>query len=238
MTPDDWDEAARLMNAFYDGASQDSDDAYTRLTELLLPNLTRYIRARFGERNGAEDLAWEVLVKLWVSKSNGARYDRTKPFQGWLLTVVRNHLTDRGRRDKTHKEGELPPDDLIPEEEAVDVSSPEWLVEFARQHADCRKRLSPTHAAVYDRHCIRSSEGGSVMEVIADPLGLTYGEANSRLHAARVQMRECLKRHGFVVVPTGEPRPDGAGVVCLFRDRTTGGRDTMLIYTPPTRREY
>ena len=235
MTPDAWDEATRLMDTFYNGSPGASDEAYTRLTEMLLGYLTNYIRSRPGGRNDAEEIAWEVLVRVWVTKSSGARYNLDRPFRDWLHRIVRNDLYDRGRRAVVRGEAELPPDDIIPERNEradIEVSSPEWMETFARQHNECRKGLNKEHADVYERHCHRTSEGGSVTDVIATPLGLSYSKANSLLFKAREQMRECLRSHGFQIVNTGTPRPDGAGIVCLFRDRETGEFATMLIYNP------
>lgn len=233
MTPEAWAEAARLMNVFYTGNQQESDGAYTQVMELTLAYLVNTIRSQRRGRNDANDLACEILSKVWLTKVDGARYDPAKPFQGWLGTVVRNHLRDIGRKVVVRKEGALPIDDVIPERERdeLEVCSSEWMGLFSHRHEQCRDKLEPQDARVYELHCQRDGVHGDFLKMVAEPLELTYSAASGRVFKVREQVRACLKRHGFEIVPVGSRRPD-AGVVCRYRDSKTNEFATMLVYAP------
>jgi RNA polymerase sigma factor (sigma-70 family) len=233
MTPEAWAEAARLMNVFYTADPPESDGAYTQVMELTLAYLVHTIRSLRRGHNDADDLAREILSKVWLTKVEGARYNPTKPFHAWLSTVVRNHLRDIGRKIVVRKEGALPTDDVIPEPESdeLEVCSSEWLGLFSDRHKQCREKLEAQDAHVYELHCQRDASNGDFLKMVAEPLELTYSAASGRVFKVREQIRACLKHHGFEIVSVGARHAD-AGVVCRFRDSKTHEFATMLIYTP------
>ena len=48
-----------------------------------------------GNASDAEDLTQEAFVRVWASFD---RYDRTRPFEGWLFRILSNLAIDRWRR--------------------------------------------------------------------------------------------------------------------------------------------
>src|ERR1700704_4981168 len=48
-----------------------------------------------GNTSDAEDLTQEAFVRVWASFD---RYDRTRPFEGWLFRILSNLAIDRWRR--------------------------------------------------------------------------------------------------------------------------------------------
>ena len=48
-----------------------------------------------GNSTDAEDLTQEAFVRVWASFD---RYDRTRPFEGWLFRILSNLAIDRWRR--------------------------------------------------------------------------------------------------------------------------------------------
>jgi len=48
-----------------------------------------------GNATDAEDLTQEAFVRVWASFD---RYDRTRPFEGWLFRILSNLAIDRWRR--------------------------------------------------------------------------------------------------------------------------------------------
>ena len=48
-----------------------------------------------GNASDAEDMTQEAFVRVWASFD---RYDRSRPFEGWLFRILSNLAIDRGRR--------------------------------------------------------------------------------------------------------------------------------------------
>ncbi|MGH2712248.1 MAG: RNA polymerase sigma factor [Actinomycetota bacterium] len=89
------DESAQQLDGLVRGASAGSTDAFARLFERFQGPIFRYLLARLGNRSEAEDMASEVFVEA-------ARRVRTfdgggAAFAGWLFTIARHDLLDRGR---------------------------------------------------------------------------------------------------------------------------------------------
>ncbi len=132
-----------------------------------------------GDRASAEDVVQEALVRAWRhldDLSNGKGSVR-----GWLLTVVRNIVTDRVRARTAR-----PPE----------VAETETTVPVERDHADevvdtmvvlqALHRLSPEHRVVLEQIYL---EGRSVAEA-ADVLGIPPGTVKSRSHYGLRALRE------------------------------------------------
>src|SRR5882724_4007872 len=48
-----------------------------------------------GNASDAEDLTQEAFVRVWAAFE---RYDRSRPFEGWLFRILSNLAIDRWRR--------------------------------------------------------------------------------------------------------------------------------------------
>src|SRR5438132_540623 len=48
-----------------------------------------------GNASDAEDLTQEAFVRVWATFD---RYDRSRPFEGWLFRILSNLAIDRWRR--------------------------------------------------------------------------------------------------------------------------------------------
>src|SRR5712671_3373611 len=48
-----------------------------------------------GNSSDAEDLTQEAFVRVWAAFD---RYDRSRPFEGWLFRILSNLAIDRWRR--------------------------------------------------------------------------------------------------------------------------------------------
>ena len=89
------DESAQQLDGLVRGARGGDTDAFAGLFEHFHGPVFRYLLARLGNRSEAEDMASEVFVEAArrVRDFDGGG----AAFAGWLFTIARNDLLDRGR---------------------------------------------------------------------------------------------------------------------------------------------
>ena len=73
-------------------------DTAAEFEQLFHRSYTRAYNAAYrlmGNASDAEDLTQEAFVRVWAAFD---RYDRTRPFEGWLFRILSNLAIDRWRR--------------------------------------------------------------------------------------------------------------------------------------------
>ena len=92
------DEGAQQLDDLVRGARNGDTDAFAGLFEHFHGPVFRYLLARLGNRSEAEDMASEVFVEAArrVRDFDGGG----AAFAGWLFTIARHDLLDRGRAQK------------------------------------------------------------------------------------------------------------------------------------------
>ncbi len=95
------------MAALLARAQKGDRTAYDRLYDLYADKIFRYLYARLGEREAAEDLTADVFVRL-VQALPRFRVNAARPvasFSAWLYRIADNLLTDyrRRRRFRQHE---------------------------------------------------------------------------------------------------------------------------------------
>lgn len=92
------DEGAQQLDDLVRGARIGDPDAFAGLFEHFHGPVFRYLLARLGNRSEAEDMASEVFVeaarRMQDFDGGGAA------FAGWLFTIARHDLMDRGRSQR------------------------------------------------------------------------------------------------------------------------------------------
>ncbi|WP_344109263.1 sigma-70 family RNA polymerase sigma factor [Kribbella alba] len=132
-----------------------------------------------GDRASAEDVIQEALVRAWRhpdSLTNGKG-----PLRGWLLTVVRNIVTDRvrARNARPAEVAESPATEPVELDHADQVVNTMVVLAALDQ-------LSPEHRVVLEQVYL---QGRSVTEA-AEVLGIPPGTVKSRSHYALRALRE------------------------------------------------
>jgi RNA polymerase sigma-70 factor (ECF subfamily) len=141
-----------------------------------------------GRREEAEDVVQEAFVQAFVKLDT---FKRKSAFYTWLYRIAFNVSVSRRRRKRVevsvdqHREltGEEPtdgsdgPSDLLLREEQV------------RQVREAMASLNEEHRTIL---VLREMEG-CCYETIAEILDLPVGTVRSRLHRARLQLREQLE---------------------------------------------
>jgi len=170
-------------NAWVLQAQQGNDDAFTQLVETYQKPVYNLCYRMLGEPEVAEDAAQETFLRAY---QNLHRYDSSRPFGTWILSIAAHYCIDRLRKKKFSVFSiDAEDEDGMPFEVA-DPASPDPEVEsVTKEDRDqlhiLLKDLEPTdRAAVIMRYWYDYSE-----VEIAQSLKLTVSAVKSRLHRSR-----------------------------------------------------
>jgi len=144
------------------------------------------LRLVSGDRQRAEDLVQETLLRAW--RHPEALDPHHGPVRAWLFTTARNLAIDAWRR-RSARPGEVVTDSVPeppPNGDEADRAIEAWLI------ADALGRLSPAHREVLFE-CFY--QGRSVSEA-AVRLGVPPGTVKSRTHYALRSLRLILAEMG------------------------------------------
>jgi len=164
-------------------AQQGSDEAFTNLVETYQKPVYNLCYRMVGEPEEAEDAAQETFLRAY---QNLHRYDPSRSFGTWILSIAAHYCIDRLRKrkfamfsmDAENEDGssfELPdPDSPNPEAESMTKE------ERDRLHLMLKDLDATDRAAVIMRYWYDFSE-----VEIAKSLKLTVSAVKSRLHRSR-----------------------------------------------------
>jgi len=134
-----------------------------------------------GNADDATDAVHDAFVK--ALKQPDAYDARTGPLTPWFLRVVRNHCIDMIRR---RRRGDVDVDDL-----SDPGPGPEALLETAQRDQALQQALSRLSSEQREMIVLRDYMDLSYAE-IADVLLIAPGTVMSRLHRARMALKEEL----------------------------------------------
>ncbi len=188
---------------------------------------------RFGMRMcRAEEDAKEVLQETLIAAA------RTLPeFRGassvstWLYTIARSFCIKQRRRSKFAPESVESLDAGEPARAVVQVEDParrpDELREGRRLQAALDQAIGSLDPGYREVLVLRDVEGLSAGEV-AEVLGLSVEAVKSRLHRARVAVRERIAPELIPAPAAAEPRPGCRDVVVAFSQHLEGEIDSNL----------
>jgi RNA polymerase sigma-70 factor (ECF subfamily) len=165
--------------------------------------LFRYAYIRTGDRSSAEDLVQETFLAALQAYKH---FEGRSSLQTWLISILRNKISEylRACRRQPVKSSDMEPaaEDFFengkwkvmpakwsakPEEEA---SKKEFWGIFIR----CIRRLSPTLADAFILRVMKLMEPND----ICNQLNISDTGLWSRLHRARLNLRQCLEKNWFL----------------------------------------
>lgn len=168
-------------------AARGDQTALRGLVEQWWRPMRRWALLRCGDPVVAEDAVQEALVRL-VRHLPG--FDRTRPFEPWLRSLVRNacrdELTRRGLR--WEREGTAAVEAMDP------VTDPGRRLDVRRAAGTVLERfavLSPRQRELID---LVDLQGLAPTEA-AERVGISAGAARNQLHTARRRLRAALVDH-------------------------------------------
>ena len=150
--------------------------------------LLAYATRLLGDRQAAEDVVQETLVRAW--RNPEVLTNEKGSVRGWLLTVTRNLVVDRARAGAA-RPAEVPENPSA----APSVGDHASSVVDSMVVLDALDRLSPEHRDVLVEIYYKSS---SVIEA-ADTLGIPQGTVRSRSYYALRSLRERFGSAGILV---------------------------------------
>jgi RNA polymerase sigma-70 factor (ECF subfamily) len=179
---------------------QRDEVAFAEIVRLYQHKVFSLIYRMIGNHEEAEDLAQEVFVTVFKSIDS---FRGDSKFSTWLYRVAANHCKNRikylSRRSRTTGAGL----DGVPEHAMEDAGSaplqshidaPDKILEGLQ----LEKLLSQAIADLDEDHrlliVLRDVEELSYQE-IAEITGLNEGTVKSRLHRARMAIKEHIERH-------------------------------------------
>ena len=167
--------------------------AYDRLYNMYSDRIFRYVYARLGQRETAEDLTADVFVRL-IQVLPRFRVNADRPvasFSAWLYRIAGNLLTDHHRRQRYRQHADLSEHidlagtGLSPDQHAA--ANEEGLV-----IVQALAKLEPEQQAVV---LYRFAEQYSTQQV-ADLMGKTTGAVKALQHRALNNLRRLLSSSG------------------------------------------
>ncbi|WP_303905350.1 RNA polymerase sigma factor [Thiohalomonas denitrificans] len=157
---------------------------------LLGPNLDHlyHLAYRFtGNRTDAEDLVQDLLVKLYPRRGELAAIEQLKP---WLTRTLYHLFIDQRRQaGRTPVTEQSDPDATAATDPATDPESATETTLQQRRIEGALKKLNPDQRALVALHDIE----GYALPELERLLGTPIGTLKSRLHRARVRLREELE---------------------------------------------
>jgi RNA polymerase sigma-70 factor (ECF subfamily) len=172
-------------SSLIDASLQGDSAAFGELVRIHQDRLYNALVHLVGDRVEAEDVVQEAFVQAYLKLST---FQRQSAFYTWLYRIAFNNAISRKRRKRVEgsidqareqggreptDSGEAPGERLQREEQALQVRA-------------ALDELSEQHKAIL---VLREIEGCDY-EAIAEILGINIGTVRSRLHRARLQLRD------------------------------------------------
>ncbi|MGH3561895.1 MAG: sigma-70 family RNA polymerase sigma factor [Mycobacterium sp.] len=149
------------------------------------PALWRYALRLTGDRNRAEDVVQETLLRGWQHPEVVGDTERSA--RAWLFTVARNMIIDQSRSARARNEvGSLESMPELASPDEVNAALDRLLI------GDAMTQLSAQHRAVVQRAYY---QGWTTAQIAAD-LDIAEGTVKSRLHYAMRALRLTLQEMG------------------------------------------
>jgi RNA polymerase sigma-70 factor (ECF subfamily) len=166
-------------------AAQGDQTAFGALLDRHADGARRLARTVLWDVADAEDAVQEGAVAAWRAID---RFDATRPFRPWFLSIVLNAARDLGRRERVRRT----------EPVLGDPPSPAAGPERETERALLRERLRSALAALPERQRIAvtlfDGEGWSHAE-IANLVGAPVGTVRSEVFHGRRSLREALAHY-------------------------------------------
>ena len=147
------------------------DRDFDVLVRRHLPAVAAYARALTRDRWLAEEAVQETFLRAWRHLDS---FDRRGSFEGWLIRICRNCVIDASSRPVHDR---LPADELLPAAPAVGLGA---------ELDDLLERLPLSQREVVALVAVL----GYSYDEVAQLLALPIGTVRSRLHRARIALRE------------------------------------------------
>lgn len=164
-------------------AQQGNDEAFTNLVETYQKPVYNLCYRMVGEPEEAEDAAQETFLRAY---QNLHRYDPSRSFGTWILSIAAHYCIDRLRKRKFAMFSMDAENEDGSSFELPDPASPDPEVESVKQEERDHLHLLLKDLDATDRAAVIMRYWYDFSEVeIASSLKLTVSAVKSRLHRSR-----------------------------------------------------
>ena len=169
-------------------ARQGDEEAFSHLVDAYQKSVYNLCYRMLGNARDAEDAAQETFLRAYKSIH---RYDPTRKFSTWLLTIASNYCIDQYRRKKlpTFSYDSLPVPDIPENSIGMETS----VIQHEQQDK-VSKLLDSLKAKDRSVVILRYWYDYSYDE-IANALSLSLSAVKSRLHRARLELASTWLTH-------------------------------------------
>ncbi len=165
------------------GRADDEQLFATLYREYHRPLLTFVLRLTGGDRQQAEDVVQETMVRAWCSADTLS--PRSESAMPWLATVARRIVIDQWRRRDSR-----PPE--VGESALENQASPEQTDRILHSVAvaDAMRALTPAHREVLTATVLQDRTVNQAAETLDIPVGTVKSRVYYALRALRVVLEE------------------------------------------------
>ncbi|MDF2603162.1 MAG: polymerase subunit sigma-70 [Sphingomonas sp.] len=177
-------EAEPRDDAAADGASVEhvslSDPEFKKQLAQVIPHLRAFGRSLSGNRDLADDLVQETLLKAWAARK---RFQAGTNMRAWTFIILRNLYLSQMRRARFKGEW----DDLVADRLLAAPASQDKHVELADMQRALLHLPQPQREAL-----ILVGAGGFAYEEAAEICGVAVGTIKSRVARGRVALEALM----------------------------------------------
>ena len=174
------------------------DNEFKAQLAVVIPHLRAFGRSLAGNRENADDLVQETLLKAWVARK---RYQAGTNLRAWTFIILRNLFLSQVRRARFKGEW----DDLVAERVLAAPASQDKHVHLA----DVQRALQCLPAAQREA-LVLVGAGGFAYEEAASICGVAVGTIKSRVARGRAALDQLMNGDDMGGrLESADPNPDG-----------------------------
>lgn len=182
-----------------------SDDDFKKELSQVIPHLRAFGRSLSGNRDLADDLVQETLLKAWAAR---ARFQAGTNMRAWTFIILRNLFLSQMRRARFKGEW----DDITANRVLAAPAGQEHHVELADMQRALMHLPQPQREAL-----ILVGAGGFAYEEAAEICGCAVGTIKSRVARGRVALEQLLS-DGSLPSRRDQPTSEQSALQNILRD--------------------
>jgi len=156
------------------------DAEFKRYLAEVIPHLRAFGRSLSGNRDLADDLVQETLMRAWAARN---RFHAGTNMRAWTFIILRNLYLSQMRRQRFHGEW----DDLVADRVLAAPANQDTQIELADLQRALMHLTAPQREAL-----ILVGAGGFAYEEAAEICGVAVGTIKSRVARGRVALEGVL----------------------------------------------
>ena len=157
-----------------------SDSDFKRELAAVIPHLRAFGRSLSGNRDLADDLVQETLLKAWAARQ---RFQAGTNMRAWTFIILRNHYLSQMRRSRFRGEW----DDLTADRLLAAPAGQDKHIELADMQRALLQLPQPQREAL-----ILVGAGGFAYEEAAEICGVAVGTIKSRVARGRAALEQLM----------------------------------------------